>query len=394
MFRVAKWIKVGLLTTVISLGATADAGALYYHPYGYFAYPFVGGYHPTYYGFYPAGGYSTPFYPFGSYGYGYYGDVYAYLNGASNVIAAQGYYQAGAAQATEARGRYLTHQQQAALAREQTISAWLANRQTAQEQALREYKNTPSREEVREKTRGDDVRRAQNAPPIAEILSGKSLNDLLVDLQRLRTNGIQGRQIALQDDLLRQIATTNGRDRVHPGILGPDGKLNWPVMLRDAAFQAERDQLDRTLAPSFRNAGMGAVNTQRLEECRVRVQAMQEWLDSLVQGLNDQTVWTPGQWCKANGFLRDCDNAIRAMQDYNIRYLVGTYAAKGNTVGELVTHMTENGLRFGPCPAGNASAYLTLHRHLADFSIAAHAAAKAAAGTKAQAEPQLASGGQ
>jgi hypothetical protein len=56
--------------------------------------------------------------------------------------------------------------------------------------------------------------------------------------------------------------------------------------------------------------------------------------------------------------------------------------------------MTENGLRFGPCPAGSESAYLTLHRHLADYSIAAHAAAKAAAGNKVLAEPQLAGGGQ
>jgi hypothetical protein len=39
--------------------------------------------------------------------------------------------------------------------------------------------------------------------------------------------------------------------------------------------------------------------------------------------------------------------------------------------------MTENGLRFGPAAAGNESAYLVLHRMLADYSLAAHAEAEA-----------------
>jgi hypothetical protein len=40
-------------------------------------------------------------------------------------------------------------------------------------------------------------------------------------------------------------------------------------------------------------------------------------------------------------------------------------------VGELVNHMTRQGLRFAPATAGDEAAYLAVQRALAEYDVAA-----------------------
>src|SRR5437667_9775253 len=58
-------------------------------------------------------------------------------------------------------------------------------------------RNTPTLDEQREGFRLQQVLRALGDPPVTEIRSGKTLNDLLVDTQILQSRGIRAEGVAL-----------------------------------------------------------------------------------------------------------------------------------------------------------------------------------------------------
>src|SRR5262249_49657673 len=60
-------------------------------------------------------------------------------------------------------------------------------------------------EEERERLREERVHRALDNPPLMEIWSGQSLNDLLVDLQNLEARGTKLEDVPLKKEFLRSI---------------------------------------------------------------------------------------------------------------------------------------------------------------------------------------------
>src|SRR5207248_2690819 len=68
-------------------------------------------------------------------------------------------------------------------------------------------------------------------------------------------------------------------------------------------------------------------------------------------------------------FLEPLEGAIAGLGQAGAgKYLDGTYAAKGDTVQELVDHMTSNGLKFGPATAGTENSYFAMHSAMVSYA--------------------------
>jgi hypothetical protein len=152
----------------------------------------------------------------------------------------------GGASAITAQGQLMVNQQQAYQMREQVRAERLKNKRAAFDEYMYEMKNTPSPEELRQRSLQASVDRSRNSPPLTEVLSGKSLNDLLGDLQKVEGKGqpaaaLRTFQLPLDEEAIKHINVTKGTGNV--GLLKNDGKLTWPAALSGPEFKEERQRL-------------------------------------------------------------------------------------------------------------------------------------------------------
>jgi hypothetical protein len=223
----------------------------------------------------------------------------------------------------------------------------------------------PTPEEIRGHAQEDRLRRARNNPPRQEILSAKSLNVLLVDLQQLEDRNIHGPDSPLTAELLQQINVTTGRSPAHVWLLKQE-RFSWPLALRASAYDNDRQFINSLVAKALR----GEVDS-------ASVKAMVEAVENLEAGLALIVKDLPArQYVEARRFLRCLKEELEVLQlpDASL-YVNGTYAARGKSVQELIRHMSAHSLRFGPDTTGNEAAYLALHRALVAYDLKAHAAA-------------------
>lgn len=234
-----------------------------------------------------------------------------------------------------------------------------------------ERENLPTLEDNRERFQRQQLRRSRNDPPITEIWSGKALNDLLLDAQKIVSNTAPGGSTPLDPDLLAKINVTSGKSGGNIGLL-KGGKVTWPLLLRRKVFVRERDTLNQLVNRAVQQADQGEIDAEVLEELIVQVSNLQKRLGTAAREAADAATWTPSMYIDARNFLSQFDDALRVLQQPDAaKYLSGWYSAKGRTVAELVRNMKENGLRFAPATAGGETAYTALHRAMADFSSAA-----------------------
>src|SRR5262245_47334986 len=84
-----------------------------------------------------------------------------------------------------------------------------------------------------------------------------------------------------------------------------------------------------------------------------------------------------GQLIEAQRYLDELRSAVRALQTNNAgNYLNGKWSAQGNTVGELVNRMTQQGLLFAPAVRGDEPAYRYLHEALVAYHRGLNALAR------------------
>lgn len=267
-----------------------------------------------------------------------------YLNGAANVISAQ--------------GGWLKDVQDAYLKKEDVKAAKLKNKRAAFDEWLYEKANTPTLEEQREEERMQNVLRSQHNPPPTEIWSGKALNDLMQDLQQRGTAAMHGPPIYLNQELLKEINVTTGTTTAGLGLL--KNKLQWPLGLTDAAFSAGRKAVEASAA--LRQAESGTVDPGTLRELISSVDKMQAQLKANVSNVE------PNEYIRAKRYLNDLDQSIKTLQDANVaKYASKSWSAQGATVAELVQYMTSNGLKFAPATPGDEPAYNSIHRAMATY---------------------------
>src|SRR5262245_29047110 len=201
------------------------------------------------YGFYPRyPGYGTPAYQAyvgyarasaaaavnRAYTWGAYGNPYAYWGTYGNPTGYWGYtptlvyepygggYLRGAADVIGAQSRYLISIQEANLLREQVRARQIENRRSAFDHYLYVRENTPSPEQLRSEERTQRRDRARNDPPVTEIFSAVSLNDLLADLQQVSLTGV--RDLPLDADIVRRVNLTSNRNGSNIGVVRNAGR--------------------------------------------------------------------------------------------------------------------------------------------------------------------------
>ena len=322
----------------------------------------VGGYDPGTaapgYGGYGAG-------PYG--GYGTEDPTAGFLRGSADVV--------------NATGNYYKNVQSARLIQTQADESRIDYRRRLIDEARYERMNLMTSEEIRQQNLARDLSRARHEPPIEDIASAKSLNDLLHHLIN-DPNRPKGQNIPLDEDVLRRVNVTSPTQAsASVGLLRDDGNLQWPQSLLGHEFDTAREHLGKSLAGVV--AGLKFNNAVKPGDIR----DLNADLDQLSKSV-EKSELSVGDYIAARDYLSQVGSAIRALQDPNVaNYFNHKFNAKN--VAELVDDMRTKGLDFAAAAPGDEGAYRALHQALVayDYSIAPTQPTAAPKPTPPQEEP-------
>jgi hypothetical protein len=280
----------------------------------------------------------------------------------------------GVADSVNSQGQFLIQEQQARLTKEQAKSAAIDNRRKLFDEIMYERQHTPTFVEDQERIAALHLRRAQNTAAITEIWSAKSLNELLKDLKMLHGEKVVGPEIEIDPDILKQINIQGGKGSGNVGILRNDGRLSWPIGLRDLKVGAEeakeiRSVLDSKALSAVQQAANGKVNVGVIKDLKKNLADLQKILTSNVKEL------PTSEYIEAKRFLNHFEDAIKALQEENVgNYFNQNWVSKVKTVQDLVDLMTKKGLSFAGAVSGDEAAYQSLYNALAAYDKAANRA--------------------
>ncbi len=293
---------------------------------------------PGYGSTYPdGGGYASPFYPT-------YDPTSSFLMGSAAVM--------------NADGKFRINNQQANLLREQVRSAHIDNKRKAFDEFMYERANTPTWLDELERQRKQDLRYALTSPSGSEILAGSSLNTLLDSLKQMQARNVQGQEVPLDEELLKQINVTAGNG-ANPGLLKSE-RFSWPLALTADDFKDDRKNIERNIRNAVADAEHGQAEPARLKNLLADVDRM---TDDLGRQIGEMT---PTQYIEAKNYLKLLSDAITALgRPDGVNYINGKYAARGKTVGELVKNMA--GLKFAQATPGDEQAYKALQEKLVRY---------------------------
>jgi hypothetical protein len=234
------------------------------------------------------------------------------------------------------------------------------------DQRMYEKMNTPPPEAVREELRQQRLTRARNAPPLDEIASGESLNELLTNIARItQRQAITGPEVAIDPELLRHVNVTTTGDLRGSNVLFKPGSLaQWPAAFADEGWGADKKKLQTLFADLARAQANGRADVDKSTQARRLVDALKEKLfDSRFQ-------LSYADYMNGVNFLGKLGDAVDILsKDSANSYLNGTYAAKGSTVAELVGHMVGEGLQFATASPGDEARYAKLYNLLVTYDL-------------------------
>jgi hypothetical protein len=307
--------------------------------------------------------------------YAYGGSVYpGYPVSAWPYADPYGSFLQGAAAAIDAQGRFLTDQQQARLRQQQVEQAKLDTQRRQLDLWVWRRDHLPTLADTQERSRREQVRLAQLNPPVAEILSGKALNDLLLDCQLLQGRGAVGPEVRLDGAALQRVNVVSGAAAGSAGLLRTS-RLDWPALLGQDQFEEDRARVEGLVAEAAAQAAVGRVQGRTLQELDDALARLERKLRALTRTTPDEDM-RPSELVRANRFVGQLRDTRRLLQEPDAgAYVRGQYAARGQTAAELVQSMTRQGLRFAPATGGSEAGYLALHRALAAYDAALQAAA-------------------
>jgi hypothetical protein len=319
---------------------------------GYGGLGYGGGYGGGFGGGY-GGGYnpslSTGYNPYGGYTDPYGGGI---LNGAADVLFAE--------------GRFMIQTEQARLMRNKWKVEELDYRKKAFDLESYFRANTPSYAEVKEKLDKDILRRVQNSANTGEIWSGVSQNILLRDFAKNQAKKLNMPEIPVLENVLRRINVTKNGGNM--GLLRHGGELNWPSALTEMASRDVRRDMDlqaRALYQQAEQTGKGDPAT--IKDLRTNIKNLR---DKLVARVNDIPT---EQYTDARRFLSDLEDAVRGVErgDAPSFFDFQKFVRGGKrTVTDVVNYMNENGLTFAPAVEGDQGAYEALYQSMAAQNIA------------------------
>lgn len=283
------------------------------------------------------------------YGSGYGDPLSGYLRGTADII--------------NSEGRSQVSVQQADLMHEQVRRERLENRRRAFDLGLYERDRTPTPEDERQKALKEQLQRSRNDPPVGEIISATALNILLADVQKKGDNA-QEPAIPLDPDVLRHINIKSPSGRGNPGLLKDAGRCRWPLVFHGLPYQAERDALSDLTPRAYEQVVHGEVAAGLLNSLTEAVHRLQEKLRDHVKEL------TPAEYSEGRRFLSAYQDALTLLRQPGAGDYFTRKAPRGQTIADLVRHMTREGLVFAPAVPGDEAAYRALHRALAVYDVA------------------------
>jgi hypothetical protein len=296
---------------------------------------------------------STPYSQYGPGTGGYYNYPYVYsdLYGAASVIQAQ--------------GQIMVNQQQAFLEREKVRAARIDNRRKELEQFLWEREHMPTPEDDRQRFEEEQRRRALFGADLTEVWSARALNNLLKDASKITATSADASIPPLSDDVLAKINVTSGKGDV--GLL-KGARLAWPLLLKRADFEKEREHLNYLAQRIVQQAGAGQIKPEDLEAMNAGVDQLQQRLGSLAREAGDNATWTQTMYSEAKSFLGQFEQAVRALQQPDAaNFLSDKYSLKGKNIADIVKFMTEKGLQFAPATDGGQAAYNAVYQALRSY---------------------------
>jgi hypothetical protein len=271
----------------------------------------------------------------------------------------------GAAAAIDSQGRFEVMWQQSRLLAQEVERSKMDTHRKAYDEWLYERATRPTLEDDQARSQAYEMRRLLRDPGTTDVVSGYALNMLLKDIVK-KPGYASGPAIALDPKILKQVNVTSAENGGNIGILKfvkEGAGLPWPLPLQNSEYRKQTQRLDHLAAEavnSVQNSGQvgpGTLNDM-IEDVRQ--------LKSMVSGnINDLT---PSQSVEAKRFLNQLDDAIQALKQQNVaNYFTDKWAAKGKTVADLVSYMSNNGLRFAPAVTGDEAAYAALYNALAAY---------------------------
>jgi hypothetical protein len=271
----------------------------------------------------------------------------------------------GAADVMRAQGQFEINRQQANLLREQVRAARMDNRRRAFDQMRYEQENTPTPSEVQERERLERLAQARNSPRPAQIWSGAVLNVILDDIRRFRNQmGLRGAVIPLDPAILQHINVTTGNSTGSSTMFNSGGQLQWPVELKGERFDAERKGIDKLFHQATQEAtSPGGVSDRTMSDLGAAVNKLHDSVDGAVDAM------TPSENIRAKRFANQLSRSMRMLRDPSVANLInGRWAPRGETVGELIDHLDQHGLKFGPATDADQPFYTTLHGLLVQYN--------------------------
>ena len=227
--------------------------------------------------------------------------------------------------------------------------------------------NTLTSSEERELRRRERVLRALSDPAVTEIRSGSTLNDLLQDAQILRSRGARVEAVVWPSHVLRRVNVTAAGSPGDAGVL-KDGRLPWPALLRDAAFDGARREIDRFTTRAVNEVSQRDADAETLGQLQRALARLEGRLTLMARQQGDSAAWSPTEYIAAKDFIRRADQAVLLLEQPDaLEQLALAHDLQVGTAAELVAYMTTHGLQFAPAVPGDERAYMTAYQALADY---------------------------
>jgi hypothetical protein len=284
-----------------------------------------------------------------------------------------GGYLRGQADLTTATANAAVTVQRARLVQEEVFRSQLDTRRKIWEEARYERMSLMNSEQVRLANMQSALDRARREPPLSEIWSGQSLNDLLRHLIEQQGKDVKGPTVPISDDILKHINLTAGPGTGNVGLLRTD--LKWPAPLRRPEFDEPRKSLNVKIPNAVDEAKKsGRVGQGQLRDIKDDMQAMHDILRRLVDDM------APGDYIEAKHYLNTLNESVKALSDPNVaNFFNDKWVARGKTVGELVENLRRKeaaGLTFAPAAPGDEWAYRALYYALRDYDAGMQVSSK------------------
>jgi hypothetical protein len=269
----------------------------------------------------------------------------------------------GAADVINARAGYLKSTQEAAILREQARQARLDTQVKAFDTAKYIRDNTPSWAETLEKRRQEQVLAARNGAPLNAITSGAALNDLLTDIQKMRTGqALCGPTVPLGPSAVDHVNFSTGNEG---GVaMFERNRLAWPAPLLEPRFAAERAEVDWLADAAARFAAGGAGDPTAGNQLDRAVTALRARMKDSVDAM------PAADYIESLDFMKNLDSSVQGLRLPTAGPLLrGDLTASGCTAEELVDSMTRQGLHFAAAVPGEEPYYSSLYQGLRAYDI-------------------------